>query len=171
MRTYPVNSPEAMARIVALSMLVDGGLDQSELDVVSRYGIVERLGLSDDEFEKIVHHLCEDMLQCADGAHFGQIEIANPAIDRILAEIKDLQLRKQLLRIMVAIVDADDMLSDGEAVLIERALQCWMLDLVSISDTLLDGNVANDDSSQSSPQAHFRDYTSTKKASILETHY
>lgn len=171
MRTYRVNSPEAMARIVALSMLVDGGLDQSELDVVSRYGIVDRLGLSDDEFEKIVHHLCEDLLQCADGANYGQIEISNPAIDSILAEIKDPQLRKQLLRIMVAIVDADDRLSDGEAVLIERALQCWTLDLVSISDILLQANLATFDSPESSRQAHRRDYSATNKASIIETHY
>lgn len=163
-----MNSPEAMARIVALSMLVDGGLDKSELDVVHRYGIVERLGLSEDQFEKIVHHLCEDMLQCADGAHYGQIEMANPAIDSILEEIQDPQLRKQLLRIMLAIVDADDRLSDGEAVLIDRALQCWTLDLVSVSDTPLPVDLNTE------PEHHHtqrRDYVSPKQVNILETHY
>ena len=168
MRTYRVNSPEAMARIVALAMLVDGGLDKSELDVVHRYGIVERLGLSEDQFEKIVHHLCEDMLQCADGAHYGQIEIANPAIDSILSEIQDPKLRKQLLRIMLAIVDADDRLSDGEAVLIARALQCWTLDLVSVSDTPLAAYLTSE-----SEQLHTqrREYVAAKHVSILETHY
>lgn len=163
-----MNSPEAMARIVALSMLVDGGLDKSELDIVHRYGIVERLGLSEDQFEKIVHHLCEDMLQCADGAHYGQIEMASPAIDSILEEIHDSRLRKQLLRIMLAIVDADDRLSDGEAILIDRALQCWTLDLVSVSDTPLTGQLTS-----ASEELHTRrrDYAAVKHGSILETHY
>ena len=168
MRTYRVNSPEAMARIVALSMLVDGGLDKSELDVVHRYGIVERLGLSEDQFEKIVHHLCEDMLQCADGAHYGQIEMGNPAIDSILDEIQDPQLRKQLLRIMLAIVDADDRLSDGEAVLIDRALQCWTLDLVSVSDTPLLVELCSEPEHH---HTHSRDYKTSKQVNILETHY
>ncbi|WP_222611252.1 MULTISPECIES: TerB family tellurite resistance protein [Undibacterium] len=168
MRTYRVNSPEAMARIVALSMLVDGGLDKSELDVVHRYGIVERLGLSEEQFEKIVHHLCEDMLQCADGSHYGQIEMANPAIDSILEEIQDPQLRKQLLRIMLAIVDADDRLSDGEAVLIDRALQCWTLDLVAISDTPLSAQLSSE---LEHHQMQQRDYSASKPVNILETHY
>mgnify|MGYP002139422276 FL=1 len=163
-----MNSPEAMARIVALSMLVDGGLDKTELDVVHRFGIVERLGLSEDQFEKIVHHLCEDMLQCVDGAHYGQIEMANPAIDSILEEIQDPQLRKQLLRIMLAIVDADDRLSDGEAVLIDRALQCWTLDLVSVSDTPLSLDLAHKSTLHQTQQC---EYKTSKSVNILETHY
>ena len=44
------------------------------------------------------------------------------------------QLQKLLLAWMVAIVDADNRVSDGEAVLISRALERWMLDLVTLGD-------------------------------------
>lgn len=158
MRNYPNNSPEAMARIIALSMLVDGGLDKSELDVVARMGIIERLGMTEDEFEKIVHHLCEDMLQCTDSGHYGQIEINDAIIDGILVEIQQPQLRKQLLRIMLAIVDADERLSEGEAVLIARALHCWTLDLISIHDAPLPPSFVT-----SAQRARGNDATKTKR--------
>lgn len=136
MRQYVNDSPEAMARIIALSMLVDGGLDKSELDVMVRYGVLEYLGMSEDDFEKIVHLLCEDMLQCVPGIHHGQIELDEESIDHILLEIQDSRLRKTLLKIMLAVVDADQRLSDGEAILISRAMQNWELDLIEVSNLL-----------------------------------
>ena len=48
-------------------------------------------------------------------------------LDSLLDEIQDQQLQKLLLAWMVAIVDADSRVSDGEAVLISRALERWML--------------------------------------------
>jgi len=136
MRQYASDSPEAMARIIALSMLVDGGLDKSELDVMVRYGVLEHLGMSEADFEKIVHLLCEDMLQCVPGIHHGQIELDEESIDHILLEIQDSRLRKTLLKIMLAVVDADQRLSDGEAILISRAMQNWQLDLIEVSNLL-----------------------------------
>ena len=137
MRQYKTDSAEAMARIIALSMLVDGGLHRSELDVIANQSVLKRLAMSEDEFQKIVHHLCEDMLQYSHGFNYGQIELNELTIDSILAEIENSQLRKQLLKIMLAIVDADHRLSDGEAVLISRAMQCWMLDLIEVNDIAL----------------------------------
>ncbi|MBR7800537.1 TerB family tellurite resistance protein [Undibacterium fentianense] len=175
MRQYATNSPEAMARIIALSMLVDGGLDKSELDVIARYGVLERLAMSEQEFEKIVHVLCEDMLQCVPGINHGQIELDEASIDSILSDIQDHQLRKTLLGIMLAVVDADERMSDGEAILITRAMECWALDLIEVREIIF-----------SNPETQYRDeqaaYASRKSAkasaqfppsppSILATHY
>ncbi len=165
MRTYAIDSPHAMARIVALAMLVDGGLDKSELELVSRYGIVEKLELDEDEFEKIVHHLCEDMLQCSDASHYGQIELNPEVIDSLLAEIQDPHLQKLLLAWMVAIVDADSRVSDGEAVLISRALERWMLDLVTLGDARMSVKSTLASSSSAMPAP------TERRPSILEMHY
>lgn len=163
MRSYEKDSPQAMARIVALAMLVDGGLDKSELELVAGYEMVQKLGLSEDEFEKIVHTLCEDMLLC--GAHYGQIEMSPELIDSLLAEIEDTQLQKLLLAWMVAIVDADSRVSDGEAILISRALERWMLDLVTLGDASMSGDKPN-------PSPKYTHPTPTeRRPSILETHY
>lgn len=165
MRSYAIDSPHAMARIVALAMLVDGGLDKSELELVSRYGIVQKLGLDDDEFEQIVHHLCEDMLQCSDTSHYGQIELNPDMLNSLLAEIQDPQLQKLLLAWMVAIVDADSRVSDGEAVLISKALERWMLDLVTLGDARMDERPSHLSSIATMPKP------TERRPSILETHY
>ena len=44
MRNYPANSPQAAARIVALTMLADGYLSKAELDAMERHGGYRLLG-------------------------------------------------------------------------------------------------------------------------------
>jgi uncharacterized tellurite resistance protein B-like protein len=129
MRSYTHDSPEAMARILALSMLADGGLDQSEIEVVATTKILDGIGMSPAQFDIVVKALCEDMLQSMRGYDYGKIELDRKAIDHLLSEIENPQLQRVLLSVMLAVVDADDQLSDGEAVLISRALQVWQLDL------------------------------------------
>lgn len=128
MRHYPSDSPQAMARILALAMIVDGGLDRSELEIISRHQMLTKLGLDETEFSTILHHVCEDMLQCLHNPNFGQIELDYAALDGIFAEIQDQELRLLLLRWMVAIVDADQRISEGEAIFMSRALSCWIDD-------------------------------------------
>jgi uncharacterized tellurite resistance protein B-like protein len=118
-----------MARILALSMLADGGLDQSEIEVVATTKILDGIGMSPAQFDIVVKALCEDMLQSMRGYDYGKIELDRKAIDHLLSEIENPQLQRVLLSVMLAVVDADDQLSDGEAVLISRALQVWQLDL------------------------------------------
>ncbi len=131
MRNYPTDSPQAMARILALAMIVDGGLDRSELEIISRHQMLTKLGLDEAEFNTILHHVCEDMLQCLHNPRYGQIELDYAALDGIFAEIQDQELRLLLLRWMVAIVDADQRISEGEAIFMSRALSCWIDDALS----------------------------------------
>ena len=133
MRSYPTDSSEAMARILALSMLADGGLDQSELKVIANTKILARLGMTGSQFQVVLQTLCEDMLQCMRGFDYGKIELDRNVIDQLLSEVKEPHLQKQLLRVMMAVVDADGKMSDGEAVLISQALKRWKFDLVDVS--------------------------------------
>lgn len=133
MRSYQTDSSEAMARILALSMLADGGLDQSELKVIANTKILARLGITCTQFQVIIQTLCEDMLQCMRGFDYGKIELDRHVIDQLLSEVNEPHLQKQLLRVMLAVVDADGKMSDGEAVLISQALIRWKFDLVDVS--------------------------------------
>jgi uncharacterized tellurite resistance protein B-like protein len=133
MRSYQTDSNEAMARILALSMLADGGLDQSEIEVVADTKILSRLGMTGSQFQIVLHMLCEDMLQCMRGYDYGKIELDRHVIDQLLSEVTTPRLQKQLLRVMLAVVDADGKMSDGEAVLISQALSRWKCDLVDLS--------------------------------------
>ena len=66
MRTYPNNSPQAAARIVALAMLADAQVCKAEIDVLDRLRAHEELGLRPDELHSIVHSMCDDMLSTAE---------------------------------------------------------------------------------------------------------
>ncbi len=134
MRSYQTDSSEAMARILALSMLADGGIDQSEIEVIADTKILKKLGITGSQFQVVVHMLCEDMLQCMRGYDYGKIELDRNVIDQLLSEVMTPRLQKQLLRVMLAVVDADGKMSDGEAVLISQALIRWKCDLVDVSD-------------------------------------
>ena len=52
MRQYPANSPEALARIVAIAMMADGAIDASELKSLERHDIIGRIGLEPENWQR-----------------------------------------------------------------------------------------------------------------------
>ena len=134
MRHYPSDSPEAMGRLVALTLMADGAIDSSELRLLDRKDSIRRLGLNHSGFDQLVHDLCDDMLSSAHRTQSGQLELDAPSIDLLLAEIQQPVLQKRVLRIMLDIVNADRKLSGGEAVLVAEAMKFWGIDLYEVSD-------------------------------------
>lgn len=127
MRHYPPDSPEAAARVLALALLADGAIDPSELGTLRRHAILDRLGLDEERFERVVHALCEDLAQYALRDASGQFEIGHEALREILGEVRHRRLQKRLLRTVHEIVEADGQLAGGEAVLVALAAECWGL--------------------------------------------
>lgn len=125
MRHYPTNSPQAAARILALALLADGAIDSSELASLSRAGTLPRLGLDIDEFEAVIHALCEDLLVYSHRVDSGLVEIGEEALLALLHEIRNPLLQKRLLRAVIDIVHADGALARGETLLISCAAECW----------------------------------------------
>lgn len=134
MRHYPSNSPEAMGRLVALTLMADGAIDASELKQLDYKDTVRRLGLNEESFDKLIHELCDDMLASAYRTPAGQLELDVENIDLLLNEVQHPLLRKQVLRMMLDIVNADRKLTGGEAVLVAEAMKFWEIDLHEVSD-------------------------------------
>jgi tellurite resistance protein len=130
MRHYPSDSPEAMTRVVALALLVDGAIDLSELEMLRRNDIVDRLGLDHARFDKIIHEFCDDMLAYAVRMPSGQYELDPQSIGHLLGDIDDPKLQQKVLSVMLDIVNADGNLAHSEAALVAQALKHWKLDLV-----------------------------------------
>lgn len=133
MRHYPSDSPEATGRIIALALLADGAIDLSELESMEHHDIVNHLGLDQERFDKVVHEFCEDMLLYAHRTSSGQLELDQEAITLLLADIRNPQLQKKLLRAMLDVVNADGRLAGGEAVLVSQAMKLWEIDLYEVS--------------------------------------
>lgn len=134
MRNYPSDSPEAMGRLVALTLMADGAIDASELRQLDHTDTVRRVGLNEASFDRVIHELCDDMLTSAHRTPSGQLELDVENIDLLLAEVQHPLLQKQVLRMMLDVVNADTKLSGGEAVLVAEAMKFWGIDLYEVSD-------------------------------------
>ncbi len=130
MRSYPHDSPQAAARIVALALLADGNLCRSELEVLAQHGAHSQLGLSPAGLHDVVHDLCQDMLAASDMAWGGSSQLDRHTLVELLSEVRDPQLQLKVLRLCVAVVETDEHLSEGESTVLAAALTQWGLPLV-----------------------------------------
>jgi uncharacterized tellurite resistance protein B-like protein len=127
MRSYPRNSPEAAGRIVALVLMADGHVCRSEIEVLERLGVHQRLGLPAGAIPRLVQDLCEDLMSglCATGSLIDGIDDAMLA--SFMAEVDDPALRAQVVEIAEAICAADRHLADAEITVIAAARRHWGL--------------------------------------------
>lgn len=128
LRSYPVDSPQAAARVLVLALLADGSIDWSELSVLARRGTLHRLGISEAAFDEVMHGLCADLLVDRAAASGGYLVLGRKILSRILGDIGDPALQRKLLRGVLEIVHADGELAGGEAVLLSVAAECWEID-------------------------------------------
>lgn len=127
MRSYPHNSPEAAARIVALVLISDGHVCRSEFDTLSKLGAERELGLEPQLLPHLVHTLCEEIL--ATGYASGSLlsNVDDRALASLMAEISDPVLQRKVLRLSMAAARADGYLADGELLVVEAARHHWKL--------------------------------------------
>jgi hypothetical protein len=127
MRSYPHNSPEAAARIVALVLISDGHVCSSEFDILKQLGAEHELGLEPQLLPHIVHTLCEELMLggYATGSLLDSVD--DNTLASLMAEVSDPVLRRTVLRLSLAAARADGHLADGEARVVEAARHHWQL--------------------------------------------
>ena len=127
MRSYPHNSPEAAARIVALVLISDGHVCSSEFNILNQLGAERELGLEPRLLPHIVHTLCEELL--LGGYETGSLmsNVDDSALASLMAEISDPVLQRTVLRLSLAAARADGHLADGEAIVLEAVRRHWQL--------------------------------------------
>lgn len=127
MRSYPRNSPEAAARIVALVLISDGHVCRSELDALQQRGADQELGLAPGAFAQVVHTLCEDLLAGAYGGGSMLCSVDDAVLASLLDEVDEPALQAKVLRLAVAAAQADQHLAEGEDWVVAAAQQHWRL--------------------------------------------
>ena len=127
MRHYPKNSPQAAGRIVALALLADGHLSKWELDVLDQLDAHGQLGLTQGALHAVVHGFCEDLLATANGHWDAAFQLDARTLSQLLGDIDEPLLRRRVLGLCTAIVDADQHLADGESLVLLAAIQHWGL--------------------------------------------
>ena len=127
MRTYPTDSPEAAARIIALTLLADGHVGAVELATLERVGACDQLGLDLQAMHDVLQVFCEDLQLAREGQWADACRIDPRALASLMAEVESPVLRTTVLRLCVAVVEADDHVTDGESIVVVAAVEQWGL--------------------------------------------
>lgn len=127
MRSYPMNSPQAAARIVALTVVADGDIGDAEIECLDRLAVHEQLGLTRQELHVLLDTFCEDLLSSdqlkwADACPVDERTLAN-----LMGEVQDPALRLKLLRLCVELAEVDGHVADGESSVLNAAVEHWGL--------------------------------------------
>ena len=87
MKDYPKNSPEAVARVVAMMMITDSSLDDRELGIMEELRIYDIIGISRSGFSRVVQDYCTDLMGAS--AKNGHIRLVDK--DRIEGSAKQIK--------------------------------------------------------------------------------
>ncbi len=134
MRSYPRNSPEAAARLVALVLISDGHVCRSEYETLHQLLSARDLGLAPQDMPGIVQTLCEDLLMEGFDGRSILTHVDRAWLASLLAEVDDVRLQDQVLRIAASVAHADKHLSDGETAMMDAVIRHWQADSLA-SDT------------------------------------
>jgi len=127
MRSYPRNSPEAAARIVALVLISDGHVCSAEFNILQQLGAERALGMAPQRLLQIMHTLCEETLLCGYASGPLMDRVGEQTLASLMAEISDPPLQRTVMRLALAAAHADGHLADAETRVVEAARRHWQL--------------------------------------------
>jgi hypothetical protein len=129
LRPYAPDSPEAMARLLALTLLSDGMLESRELENLRRADAFDRIGTDQSRFMRVLYDFCDDLTHRGPLAADGHFRLSPVAISRMLREVEDPGLQREVVRLMLEVIRADGRLAAAESMLFWEALDAWNLRL------------------------------------------
>ncbi len=127
MRRYPTNSPQAAARIVALTILADGDVDTAELHLLARPDVQAQLGLDRNALATVLHDTYDDLVPGERMNLPNTCPVDEFTLRDIVGEIEDAQLQQRLLRLCIDIANSDGRVDLAECIIISSAMDHWGL--------------------------------------------
>jgi uncharacterized tellurite resistance protein B-like protein len=125
MRSYPANSPQAAARIVALTLVADGDIGGADIEWLDRLAVHEQLGLARHELHALLDTFCEDLLSSVQLKWSDACPVDERTLADLMGEIQDPALRLQLLRLCVELAETDAHVAEGESIVLVAAVEHW----------------------------------------------
>jgi len=127
MRKYPQNSPQAAARVVALTLIADGDVGQAELALLDDCAVHQQLGLTQEDLHSVIDTFCEDLLSSKQLTWAGTCPVDEYTLAELMSEIDDSTLRRKVLGLCVKLAEVDGKVAEGESVVLVAAVQHWGL--------------------------------------------
>ncbi len=127
MRSYPINSPQAAARLVILTAMADGYVGPEELQLLRSGPLHQELGLHEVQIDLLIQQLCEDQWLATGSGWEGDMRLSEHALGTLLAEVSDPRLRQAVLRMSVHLAEQDGWLSQAEAWILGHMVERWSM--------------------------------------------
>jgi hypothetical protein len=127
MRKYDQNSPQAAARIIALTLVADGDVGRGELDLLDELAVHLQLGMERDAFHRVIDTFCEDLLSSKQLAWSDKCPVDEYTLKRLMGEIDAPALRRNVLDVCIKLAGADDYVAQGESIVLNAAAEHWSL--------------------------------------------
>lgn len=127
MRRYPVNSPQAAARILALTVLADGDISSGEFERLARPDVQGRLGMGHDELATLLHEVYDDLSSTAHLDIADTCPVDEYTLRNIVAELDDPALQVEVLQLCIDIAQSDGRVEMAESIVIAAAVDHWGL--------------------------------------------
>jgi tellurite resistance protein len=125
MHTYPSNSPQAAARIVALALIANSEVKTSEWAVLKSMRVHEHLGLTTEEWHEVVGDLYIDLV----GSSTSLSDVLGDArlTRELLDHVDDPDLQRKVMRLCTGVINADGQVDEGESAFLLATLSQWEL--------------------------------------------
>ena len=125
MRSYPIDSPQAATRLLAMALVADGHYAIAEIKALDRLDAPARLGLAPDAFKAVIDHFCEDLLLATHGEWLGSAAIDSATRRSLFAEVQNPALGAEVRALCEAVMLCDSHLADGEVALLDELAKAW----------------------------------------------
>lgn len=123
LRAYPLNSPRAKARLIALALLADGKLAREELEVLCDSECYWALGISRQVFFEVMADFCSDLANLP--MDEGSFQLTPATLAGLLAEVRSPEARRAVIGLMLDVIVSDGKLDAHERSLLRQALDAW----------------------------------------------
>lgn len=125
MHSYPLNSPQAAARVLAVVLLADGHCSDAELDMLRTQDTAAKLGLSPQALDEVIHGFVNDLMLATRSEWTGAGRMDGHTRDLLLAEVTDTDLQDRLQALARSVVLADGHVAEGELAVLATMRRLW----------------------------------------------
>jgi hypothetical protein len=135
MKNYTPNSPEAMARILAMMIVTDAHIDDREIAILDRLDAYAILGLTRNEFMRVAQDYCTQLVKEAE--EHGETPILDADRADTVIDCVDVPSRRIIVaRLLLAILAADQQQRESELVLYAHILDRWNISREEVAKTM-----------------------------------
>ena len=135
MRTYALNSPEAMSRVVAMMIVTDAHIDDREIAVLDRADAYQSLGISREKFMRVARDYCSELV--AEASELGETLLIDPdRVDNVIDCIDQVDEQIVAARLLLIVMAADYKQEKSELALLDHIFDRWQLTHDQVAGTV-----------------------------------